>query len=604
MMSTILSISLLLTAAGGEALPPVPGNLDLTVIRAVPVQHDGRWMPLDTAARDLVESVTGDASFQGRDAVALILAWTFNASAWQGAPLIAVHSAELRRELKLSATRTVFSFTELTSQRHLHALVDDLSLILKDAKPDPLQKKVGEIHEKLLGLRSVFTGNVLNMIPDPADPVGAWGPVRPRTAAEDATAQEVASAWSTIGGAFNDGDAAAFLSGSHRLAMHLKRLPAAFRPSDQRIATEMHYNELHPFGLAWQAMLVGALFFVAALWLRYRVVDVLGALGFLVGFAALTYGLWLRWQIAGRIPASNMFESLLFLSWGMGLFAVVSILVIRHRVVLLTSSMMGAVALMLADLLPMDGFIRPIPPVLADTIWMSIHVPIIMVSYSVLALGVLIAHAQLFVMAFMPRRRDLSVAIDSWHYWYIHVGSLLLMAGIVTGSMWAASSWGRFWGWDPKEVWSLVALLGYLTILHVRIDQERMPRIAYGVGAAIIVAALTAILFELAPLTPTGIAMLACAVGAGALFLLAHGAFATALKSVLAFWMIIMTYVGVNYVLGIGLHSYGFGTGAVVYYMYLIGGFDLLLVAVCCAFYLSRRRAASRPEDASSAVTA
>ena len=57
-------------------------------------------------------------------------------------------------------------------------------------------------------------------------------------------------------------------------------------------------------------------------------------------------------------------------------------------------------------------------------------------------------------------------------YWYIHVGSILLIAGILTGSIWAASSWGRYWGWDPKEVWSLVAFLAYMAILHARFDRQ------------------------------------------------------------------------------------------------------------------------------------
>ena len=56
-------------------------------------------------------------------------------------------------------------------------------------------------------------------------------------------------------------------------------------------------------------------------------------------------------------------------------------------------------------------------------------------------------------------------------YFYIHVGSILLVAGILTGSMWAASSWGRYWGWDPKEVWSLVAFLAYMAILHARAER-------------------------------------------------------------------------------------------------------------------------------------
>jgi hypothetical protein len=62
---------------------------------------------------------------------------------------------------------------------------------------------------------------------------------------------------------------------------------------------------------------------------------------------------------------------------------------------------------------------------------------------------------------------------------------------------------------------------------------------------------------------------------------------------VLAFWLLIMTYVGVNYVLGIGLHSYGFGTGAVVRYLFLVGGIDLALIAVCCLAYLLRRQVAA-----------
>ena len=79
--------------------------------------------------------------------------------------------------------------------------------------------------------------------------------------------------------------------------------------------------------------------------------------------------------------------------------------------------------------------------------------------------------------------------------------------------------------------------------------------------------------------------------------------FATALKSVLAFWLIIMTYVGVNYVLGIGLHSYGFGTGAVARYMFRLGGTDLALVAICCVIYLIRRGQRAGTEPGTLAVT-
>jgi hypothetical protein len=72
------------------------------------------------------------------------------------------------------------------------------------------------------------------------------------------------------------------------------------------------------------------------------------------------------------------------------------------------------------------------------------------------------------------------------------------------------------------------------------------------------------------------------------IFILARGDFATSLKSVLAFWLIIMTYIGVNFVLGTGLHSYAFGTGAVARYLLIAGGIDLFLIALCCVIYWMR----------------
>jgi cytochrome c biogenesis factor len=116
-------------------------------------------------------------------------------------------------------------------------------------------------------------------------------------------------------------------------------------------------------------------------------------------------------------------------------------------------------------------------------------------------------------------------------YWYTQVGSILLITGILTGSIWAASSWGRYWGWDPKEVWSLVAFLAYLAILHGRFERLIGP---FGVAAL----------------------------------------------SIVAFWSVLMTYVGVNYVLASGLHSYGFGGSGVVRWMLYVALAEGLFLTV------------------------
>ena len=583
---TLSAVLVVTPASSGDELP---ASLDPDTIRAIAVQHDGRWPPLDTLARDIVESVTGDAFHLDRDPVLMLLGWTFDPPRWKHQPLISIPNAELRAELQLPDSQTDFSYDELLNHARLRELIADLARAGRGRKLDPLESKVNDIHDKLGVLSEVFGGRVIRPIPDPADAVGTWQPIVASAPHGGAAAEPVTEAWDQVKQAFLDDDATAFGAAGDRLVAALAALPAAHRPDPRLIATELRYNRLRPFRTAWMVMLIGAGLAVAATIIRRKWFDVVAVLGMLAGFGLLTFGLSLRWQIAGRIPAANMFESLLFLSWGMGVFAVLSMIFLRHRVVPLTASAMGALALILADLLPLDHYVRPIVPVLMDTVWMSIHVPVIMVSYSVLALAVLIAHAQLVVMAAVPGRRRLAGAIDTLHYWYVLVGSLLLLAGIVTGSMWAASSWGRYWGWDPKEVWSLVAFVGYMAILHVRVNHGRVPGWAYAAGAVLGIALFVMVVPRMAPVTAVKLLALGAAAVAMVFFVLARGRFAIAVKSILAFWMIIMTYVGVNYLLGIGLHSYGFGTGAVARKMFWVGGTDLALVLLCAVVYLARR---------------
>jgi ABC-type transport system involved in cytochrome c biogenesis permease subunit len=601
MTTLTLAIAGLVLAVPQSSAAALPETLDLERIRGLPVQHDGRWPPLDTVARDVVESVTGELLYEGHDPLLLFLGWTFAPEVWEQEPLIRIEPAQLRTELELPDSQAVFSYAELVTHQPLRDLIDRVADI-RGRKPDPLESKVGDISGKLFTLQAVFHGHVIHAIPDPDDAIEPWRLIAPRSRGPAQVPPTVRAAWASLREAFLADDAAPFDAASTQLVKTLAALPVAHRPDPRLIATELHYNRLRPFRLAWMVMVAGAVLALAALLLRMRrfdragtartVADLAAVVVMLAGFGVLTYGLSLRWQIAGRIPAANMYESLLFLSWGMGAFAIISMLLVRDRFVPLTASALGAAALLIAEqVIPgEDHYVRPIGPVLMDTVWMSIHVPIIMVSYSVLALAVLIAHVQLVVMAAVPRRRELADAIDSLHYWYVHIGSILLLAGIVTGSMWAAASWGRYWGWDPKEVWSLVAFLGYLTILHVRINRESNPPWAYAAAALLGIGVFVLVVPKLAPLNAPKLLAFAGTAVAVIVFVLVRGQFATALKSILAFWLIIMTYVGVNYVLGIGLHSYGFGKGAVVRYMFLVGGIDLALIGVCCTVYVARAR--------------
>ena len=182
------------------------------------------------------------------------------------------------------------------------------------------------------------------------------------------------------------------------------RLPAA------KAEREIAYNRARPTRTAWIVLLLSLALGIAAWNVPRRGLDVAAGVALFAGFAVMSWGIGMRWSVGGRIPASNMYESLLFLAWGVGAFAVVATLVLRNRIVILNAAAMSALTMALTDLLPIDPFIHPMPPVLSGTYWLAVHVPIIMVGYAVLALGVVVAHMQLGFLAFAPSRRDTAIA--------------------------------------------------------------------------------------------------------------------------------------------------------------------------------------------------
>jgi cytochrome c-type biogenesis protein CcsB len=493
----------LLAAPARAQVPPMPSPADVEALRRLPVQHDGRVMPLDTLAREAVWNVTGKRSVWGADPVAMALGWALEPRAWAIQPIVPVKDDRLAAEIGLPAGTRWSSFQALAGNARLLELIGAAQAAEQQERPlAPLEKAAQRVEGRLLWMQRFLDHSVLRVVPA-ARPGEAWTVPEPLRSAAD-------------------------------LRAVLDSGVSAGRFAPTRAAAELLYNRARPTRLAWGALTLSLLLSVAAMLLERRALDVAAGTLLVAGFAVMTWGIFLRWQVAGRIPASNMYESLLFLGWGVGAFALIATLVMRSRIVVLNASAGAALTMALTDLLPIDRFVHPMPPVLSGTYWLAVHVPIIMVGYAVLALGMVVAHMQIGVEAFSPARRSIALKMAELQYFYIHVGAILLVAGILTGSMWAASSWGRYWGWDPKEVWSLVAFLAYMAILHAR--AERLV-----------------------------------------------GSFGVAAWSIVAFQTILMTYLGVNFVLASGLHSYGFGDSSVVRAMVATALAEAAFIAVAWA---------------------
>jgi cytochrome c-type biogenesis protein CcsB len=490
-----------LHGAATSALAAVPGGAATADrLRLLPVQHDGRVMPLDTRAREALRLVTGRAAWNGADPTATVLGWAFDQTSWVDEPMIRV-GAGFAGAIGLPPGTRNASWNVLRGNNVLLSLMEQAHAAENAGRPaTPAERSAADIEQRMVTMQEFLRGEAFRAIPPAGNPNDVW---------------QVPS------GVRQAGDLLALLDAR----------PAGAYGPPAAMEREVLYNRVRPSRLAWFILIPSTVFAWLAWSRARRLWSALSIAGLLGGFAVMTWGIAMRWSIAGHIPASNMYESLLFLGWGVGLFALVAFLVLRNPLVVLNAAAMSSLTMALTDLLPIDPFIHPMAPVLSGTPWLAIHVPIIMLSYSVLALGVVVAHMQIGLAILAPARRETAFRMNELLYWYTMVGTILLAAGIMTGSIWAASSWGRYWGWDPKEVWSLVAFLAYIAILHGRFERLIGP---FGVAAL----------------------------------------------SIAAFWTILMTYIGVNFVLATGMHSYGFGGAGVVRWMLLVAAAEGLFLTL------------------------
>jgi ABC-type transport system involved in cytochrome c biogenesis permease subunit len=205
----------------------------------------------------------------------------------------------------------------------------------------------------------------------------------------------------------------------------------------------------------------------------------------------------------------------------------------------LAASAVAALTLILADNLPavFDPSIQPLVPVLQSNWWLTVHVITITIGYAAFLQAMGIGHIAMARYLFWPSDRKTIENLTRFNYRTMQIGVLFLAAGTLLGGLWAEKAWGRFWGWDPKETWALIALLLYLAVLHAR-------------------------------------------------YVRWIGGFGLNAASVLAFQGIVMAGYGVNYLLGTGKHSYGFGVGGEL----IVGLFVLIeLILVLLAVIRHRR---------------
>jgi ABC-type transport system involved in cytochrome c biogenesis permease subunit len=496
--------------------------LDLSPLERITVQEGGRKKPFLVFAEESLLGLSGKSTItvEGRRMSALELVTTLwlNPQGWENKPVLLVSHKPLREATGLDASRKLFSYQELASNKELAKLLAEAQVLRSrpgNQQLSGLPKQAAEVGLRMAEFESFVTGSAFRFVANPRGADAPWLPV-PGTS----------SAVQPLRKAFIANDNTAFIQEAEVLWAKWSAIEPQFQPPKWKIQLETIYQKAHPFRWAWICYATAGIVLVLSKLghVGYAAAWALAGAGFVLqaaGFAA-------RVAIAGRAPVTNMYESIVWVAFGTILFALVFEAIYRSRYFLLGAIPVSVASLILADTqtLALNRAIDPLVPVLRDNFWLTTHVLTITLSYAAFALALGIGHIALGKVI-----RGTRPGAELFNYLYraIQVGVLLLATGTILGGVWANYSWGRFWDWDPKETWALITLLGYLIVLHGRVAGK-------------------------------------------------WAGFGMAVGAVLAFQGVLMAWYGVNFVLGVGLHSYGFGTGGF--------GFALLFVATEIAFVL------------------
>ena len=596
MRSSIATLTVLLTLSVSSAAGQQPGTaFDWDQWQRLPVQEGGRQKPLDTQAREAFRTMGGGAVASPKTGkkpspaaafLEMLFQWqgwdqpsgqsatsphstsphpmtasadyfgSHQADQWDRASLLSVDGVKLRRALGMAEHRSHISPQELdeaeipdpdTGAKTPFSLWARKIYFSKETDFSESEKRGAmELAQNLQSFLALRMGQSIQVIPVRGDSTRRWMSLADlmRTNFNDRTdpsgelrkAKEQFRAART---AYLDGNGETFNEASAALIASLHKLgpQEGDYPRQATIDLEVSYNRWAPFRWAWICSLIASVALVLSICTGRKAsyISALAALG--VALAALLIGMGMRTVIKGSPPVTNLYESVVFTGFGAVLFGLVLGLKARRQGILAATLVVATIILGLADSCPsvLDPAIRPLPPVLRSNFWLAVHVATIMLSYAAFAVALGIANVTLgFYLAGLKRHEAIKTQ-SRFTYETLQAGTLLLVAGTFLGAAWADYSWGRFWGWDPKEVWALITLLGYLAILHAR-------RVGW--------------------------------VGNRGL----------AAWSVICFMLVLMTWYGVNFLSG-GLHNYGLGGGEGPYYV--LGAIGLQMLYVTAAMVRS-----------------
>lgn len=521
----------------------------------------GRMKPVNTFSMELLRKVSKRETYKQFNADQVMLSMARFPQLWYYVPIIYLKrgNKNIRDVIGVDSDAQYASLVDFFKENGDYKLSSQLEGAYKASIPNQFQKDLIETDRKVTLLYFAITGSVLRLFPVPNDPNNKWissselkdSGMRGGDSLFTSTILPVYFAALNASVKTNNyANADLFLS---KIQNFQKRYGERVYPAEEKIDLEILYNRYDVFKKLFSWYLYAGVFmllftlihiFSSRRWIT------LTANGFHVVIVFLfilhTAGLFARWLISGHAPWSDAYESMIYVGWATMLFGL--ILGRKSHLTVASTTFVASMILMIAHWNWMDPAIANLQPVL-NSYWLMVHVAMIVASYGPFTLGMILGIVALFLMLFTKKNKNEKLELSIKEIVVIMemsltVGLVMLTIGNFLGAQWANESWGRYWGWDPKETWAFISIMIYAFVLHIRF----IPGV--------------------------------------------KGEWLFSLMSVLAFYAIMMTYFGVNFYLT-GLHSYASGdkvvTPAFVYY-------SLIFVAVLGAgAYIRQRKLKTSP---------
>ena len=505
--------------------------------------NGGRLKPVHTLTSEYLRKIYGKDNLHDQSATEVILGMMFNPVNWSKKPIIKVSHLKLRNLLSNSDLDSKYirvSFNDFFDKNGHYILAKDVELSYEKLPKDRDQydKDLIKVDERVNICFAVYGGGIFRLFPLPNDSNNTWLTSVQSSNFRGNDSLFVANIIPMYFKGVKEGFESDNWSTADTIISYIKkfqvRYGAQVLPVQTKIDLEIIYNKLNIFSrLFLYYFLVGVLLLTLIIislfnnnrWLTLFIQFLKWLIIF--GFIAHIAGLALRWYISDHAPWSNGYESMIYIAWATILSGI--IFSKRSLLTLAATAIISGLLLMVAHLNWLDPEITNLVPVL-KSYWLMIHVAIITASYGFLSLGAILGLIALWLIIFTTssnksKLKNILSEITIINEKSLEIGLFMLAIGTFLGGVWANESWGRYWGWDPKETWALVSVLIYSFVLHMRFIPSLKSKFIFN------------------------------------------------MVSMFAIWTIIMTYFGVNYYLS-GLHSYAAGDPmpipSFVYYLFAL----------------------------------